>query len=578
MASRRSFVGWRLAVRAALFAWAVGGAFGVDAAMADAPAKGGTIRLNGFQPPKSMNAYVDNFQYTQMTFQLMYETLIETDSETSEFTPGLASSWKVSDDAQSFTFTLDPAAKWSDGRPVTADDVKWTFDAVMAPDAQTGPYKAQLCDFESPLVVDERTVVFRVHHGQRHWRDLLHCGQFPIMPRHAFEGRDFNALSLEGAVVSGPYRLARLDEQVESVFERRGDWWRNAARERDRGRYNFDRIVMRYFADDMNAYEAFKLGKLDVYAVYTARIMATETRGEKYDRNHIRVRRVANQRPCGFQGFAMNMRRPPFDDLRVRKAMAQLIDRETMNRTLMYSQYFLHRSYLESLYDARHPCGNVFWKYDPAAAAKLLDEAGWTLDPGTGRRTKEGRSFAFTFLSRSASEDKFLAPFAAALKDVGIEMSIVRKDLTGWARDMDEFNFDMTWSAWGSSVFPNAEPLWSSREADRKSGCNYTGFASKEVDALIEEEKSEFDVERRAEINRRIDALIAEQVPYVLLWNINSTRLLYWNKFGMPEAPLGRFGTETEIPYYWWYDADAAEELRTGDWLPSIPVEARYGK
>jgi len=541
------------------------------------PVVGGTIRLNGFQPPKSMNAFVDNMRYTRMTFSFMYETLIETDSVTAEFIPGLAESWEMSDDAQCYTFHIDPKAKWSDGMPVTSADVKWTFDTIMEPSALTGPTKALLCDFDSPEIVDERTVRFRVHHGELHWRDLLNCGTFEIMPKHVFEGKDFNALTLEGAVVSGPYVLAKVDDQVECVFERRSDWWRIGHRKNVEGYFNFERIVIRYFADDMNAYEAFKLGKLDVYAVYSARIMSTETRGPKYDTNKIRVRRVTNHTPCGFQGFAMNLRHPPFNDLKARQAMAMLVDRPTMNRTLMYNEYFLHRSYCESLYDSEHSCTNKLWEYDPKAAAKLLDEAGWEINPKTGIREKDGRPFKFAFLSRSGSEDKFLATFSAALKNVGVEMTIVRKDLAGWMRDMDDFNFDMTWSSWGSSIFPNFETLWSTREANRKTGNNITGFSNPEVDRLIELEKSEFNLEKRNEYHRRADAIIASQVPYVLLWNTSSTRLLYWNKFGMPEAPLGRFGIETEIPYYWWYDADAAEELRTEEWLPSIPVETKYG-
>ena len=559
-------------LRAPAFALA---AFAALEAAAAGPKPGGTIRLNGFQPPKSMNAYVDHMRYTHMTFSFMYETLIETDPVTAEFIPGLADKWEISEDAQSYTFHIDPAAKWSDGVPVTSADVKWTFDTIMAPNAMTGPVKAVLCDFDSPEIVDERTVVFRVRHGERHWRDLLSCGTFEIMPKHVFEGKDFNALTLEGAVVSGPYRLAKVEEQVECVFERRADWWRIGHRKNVEGHLNFERIAIRYFADDMNAFEAFKLGKLDVYAVYSARIMATETRGPKFDSNKIRVRKISNRNPCGFQGFAMNMRRPPFDDLKVRQAMALLVDRETMNRTLMYSEYFLHRSYCESLYDSAHPCKNRLWEYDPKAAAKLLDEAGWDIDPKTGIRTKNGRPFKFSFLSRSGTDEKFLAPFSAALKSVGVEMTIVRKDLAGWMRDMDEFNFDMTWSAWGTSIFPNLEPQWSSRESNRKSGNNVTGFANAEVDKLIALEKSEFDLEKRYEYIRRMDEIIASQVPYVLLWNISSTRLLYWNKFGMPEAPLGRFGIETEIPYYWWYDSDAAEELHTEDWLPSVPVEVK---
>lgn len=547
---------------------------------------GGVIRLYGGPPPKSLNAYIDSNTYTYMTFQLMYETLLTVDPVTSEFAPGLACHWTISDDGHDFTFEIDPAAVWSDGRPVTAEDVRWTFDIVRDPASQTGPFQVMLADFAPPTIITNaaetvhRTVRFHVSHPGRHWRDLLNCGaQLQILPAHAFRGKRFTALDLVNAVVSGPYRLARVDPQVESVFARRPDWWR-AARPSCRHTMNFDTITMRYYADAMNAFEAFKAGRLDVYAVYSARIWANETHGPKFDRNWILARRVRNHRPVGFQGFAFNMRRPPFDDLRVRQALAMLIDRATMNRTLMFSLYFLHRSYFEDLYDVVHPCPNRFWPYDPAAAARLLDAAGWTVDPATGLRTKDGRPFVFTFLSRDAMEDKFLAPFSATLRATGIEMKIVRKDFAGWMRDMDAFNFDMAWASWSSSVFRDPEPAWASSEADRPSGNNIPGLKIPALDALIAEEKSVLSAAARNDLYRRMDALIAAQVPYILLWNTDSTRLLYWNRFGTPPTILDRFDDETCLLTYWWFDSDSAAELdeaqHDGTVLPRVPVDVDY--
>ena len=151
--------------------------------------------------------------------------------------------------------------------------------------------------------------------------------------------------------------LSAVKEQIEIRLRRRRDWWAGS-KPSTRNTMNFDTVVFRYFSSNENAFEAFKKGLVDVYAVYTARIWANETIGEKFDKNWIVKRRVKNHDPIGFQGFAMNMRRPPFDDLRVRKAMAHLVDRETMIRTMMFGAYFLHRSYFEDLYDADHPCTN----------------------------------------------------------------------------------------------------------------------------------------------------------------------------------------------------------------------------
>ena len=530
--------------------------------------KGGTIRFSGGQGPKSYNAYLDNNTYTRMTFDLMYENLLTIDSTTLDFRPGLARRWAVSADGRDFTFELDPQAAWSDGAPVTADDVKWTFDAVLAPASETGSWKAILGAFESPEVLDARTVRFRKKgESPRDWRDLMHCGLFWILPKHAFAGREFNKASLVGMPVGGPYRLARVDEQVESEFRRETNWWRRD-RPSAQGLYNFDRVVMRYYADNENAFEALKKKAIDVYPVYSARIMNAETKGEKFARNWILKRRVRNKSPIGFQGFAMNMRRPPFDSLKVRQAMAKLVDRETMNRTMMNGEYFLQKSYCEDLYDAAHPCRNPVWSFDVAGAKRLLAEAGFA------------KGFAFTFLSRSAGEDKFLSLFTQALAACGVKMEIVRKDFAGWMRDMDAYHFDMTWAAWGASVFRNPETSWAAEEGRRPGGNNVTGLDVPAIDALVAAEKRMDSAAERADAYREIDRLVAEQVPYVLLWNTNEHRILYWNKFGTPRAILGRIGDEDGVLTYWWYDDDRAHELdramKNGTCLPSVPLRVDF--
>ena len=530
--------------------------------------KGGTVRFSGAQPPKSFNAYVDNNSYTRMTFDLMYENLIGVDSSTLEFVPSLARRWAVSEDGNEFVFVIDGRAHWSDGRPVTAHDVKWTFDTVVAPTSDTGPWKTTLAAFESPIVEDERTVRFRKKAGSaKDWRDVMHCGMFWVLPSHFFGGKDFNKLDLEGAVVGGAYRISRVEEQVETELSRVDGWWR-----RDligcRGVCNFDRIVLRYHADLENAFEALKKMSIDVYPVYTARIMAQEARGEKFDRNWILKRRVRNHRPAGFQGFAMNVRRKPFDDLRVRQAMSHLIDRATMNRTMMYNEYFMLNSYYPDIYDASAPCGNKLFDFDVEKAKALLSEAGL------------GGGFSFTFLSRSSSEDKFLALFDHALRSCGISMRIERKDFAGWMRDMDGFNFDMTWASWGSSIFKNPETMWLSSEADRRGSSNITGFRSSKVDRIIAAEKTMGSVKEREAAYKGIDELVAAESPYALLWGSDSTRILYWNKFGMPKTVLSRYSDEEAVLTYWWYDEDRAAELeeaiKNHTCLPDVPEDVVF--
>lgn len=516
--------------------------------------KGGEICVFGGQYPKSMNYYTDSNVLSAQIFGMMYENLLSFNPVSLDYEPGLAEKWHISKDKKTFTFQLDPRARWSDGRPVSASDVAWTYEAIMDPSHMTGPHKVSLERFEPPEVIDKRTICFTAK--SVHWKNLLALGSLQILPKHAMSGRDFNKINFSFPVVTGPYHPGEIQEGMFIRMEKRKDWWQKDFA-RNQGKYNFNTIVFRFYAERANAFEGFKKGKIDLFPVYTSRIWIKETSGRAFFLNHILKRKIYNQKPVGFQGFAMNMRKPPFDDPRVRKAMALLLDRRKMNQTLMYNQYFLHRSYYEDLYSSDIPCPNPLTELDRDKARHLLGKAGWRVNPDSGWREKNDEKLTVKFLTRDASSEKFLSIYAQDLKDAGIDMVIDKKDWAAWARDMDEFNFQMTWAAWGSSMFKDPEGMWASAEADRQGSANIAGFADPEVDRLIEVQKTSFDVKKRNQICRMIDQKVFDVHPYALLWNIDYTRLLYWNKFGTPPTVLSKYGDEMSAIAYWWYDHDA---------------------
>ncbi len=538
---------------------------------------GGEISVFGGQYPKSLNYYLDNNVLSAEVFGALFESLLTLNPLTMKYEPGLADKWTISDDKKTFTFHINPKARWSDGTPVTAEDVKWTYDVILDPKNMTGPHKINMERFTPPEVVDQHTIRFTAK--EIHWKNLLAASGFQILCRAAYQNVDFNTINFEFPVVSGPCQLGRIDEGVLLKLNRRSDWWHiDAASSRNKG--NFDTITYKFFAERTNAFEAFKKGIIDLFPVYTSRIWINETGGEVFIKNHIIKQKIHNHKPVGFQGFAMNMRKPPFDDILVRKAMAFLLDREKMNQTLMYGQYFLHQSYFEDLYSDAIPCPNPAIELNRKKARALLKQAGWAVNPDTGYLEKDGNKFSFQFLTRDASSEKFLSIYAEDLKDAGIEMRIDKKDWAAWARDMEEFNYQMTWASWSSGVFKDPESMWLSAEADRNSGNNITGFKNKTVDALIEKQKTIFDIEKRNDIYREIDQLIYQEYPYVLLWNIDYTRLLYWNKFGTPPTVLSKYGDESSALWYWWIDEDSkamlndAIEMKT--LLPPKPASVQF--
>ena len=521
--------------------------------------KGGRIRISGMMP-KSLNGLLDNNYFTWQVFGQMYESLLGADDSTGDDARGLASEWRVSDDGRVFTFVIDPAAKWSDGKPVTAEDVLWTFNAIVNPAHMTGSIKVALATFTQtpPEILAPDTIRFTA--SETHWRNLGAAGGFPVMPKHVFAPRDFNKINFDFPVVSGPYRLGKIKENISIEMRRRPDWWA-ASRPENQNLYNFDTIEFVAFTEGGNAWEAFRKDQFDFFAVYSARVWERESAGPLFANNWIVKNSIRNKRPTGFQGFAMNMRRFPYDDPRVRQALAYLLDRQSMNETMMFNAYFLHRSYFEDLYDADTPCPNTFYEYNPDKARALLAEAGWGADPATGQLSKNGKPLVLKFLARDSGSDKFLARYKNDLARAGIGLEIERKDWAAWSRDMDAFNFDITWAAWGASIKKDPEAMWHSDHSRTEGGNNITGFTDPRVDALIEAQKSVMSLAERNDICREIDRIIAAQTPYILLWNTDSCRLLWWNRFGVPDTIISRFGGETDALRYWWYDPDAAAAL-----------------
>ena len=544
-------------------------------ASADAE-RGGTITLFAGPTPKSFNYYLDQSSLSATIFGKLFESLLGSDPISLEDRPGLAQKWSISDDKKTFTFWMDPMAKWSDGTSITAHDVKWTYDAIMDPKNLTGPFKVGLARFESVEVVDDNQIKFTAKNI--HWSNLNEISGFGILPKHVFEEKDFNKVNFEFPVVSGAYELGEYKEGFYVKLKRRHDTYWGKDQASNKYLANFNELKYRFYEERENAFDAFQKGEIDIFPVYTAHRWVAQTDGEKYQKNWIIKQKIYNDHAVGFQGFAMNMRRPPFDDIRVRQAMTHLVNRPSMNETLMHKQYALSKSYYPAAYSSSHPCGNELIPYDPEKAASLLDEAGWMVNPETGIREKDGKALSFSMLTRSSTADKFMVIFGEDLKKAGVELKISKKDWAAWAKDMDEFNYDMTWAAWGAGTASQIDPetMWYSKEGDRPSGFNITGLKNPRVDELIEKQKTEFDVSKRLEMIREIDDIIYKEVPYVLLWNLDYIRLLYWNKFGKPDTILGKYGTENAAYTLWWIDPDSEAGLKQAmENDLSLPPEAK---
>ncbi len=430
--------------------------------------------------------------------------------------------------------------------------------------------------FERPEIVDEKTV--RIVAKQKYWKAFWDAGAFVAFPKHAWEGKDFNKITFDFPVVSGPYKLRQVRRNRFALLERRGDWW-GRAKKYNANKYNFDYIRYKFIEDRNSALEAFKKGDYDMFAVYTASTWAQQTDFETVQKNQVIRQEISNKEPRGFQGIAMNMRRSQLSDVRVRQALQFLLDRGRMNEKLMENQYILLNSYFPDLYPGfRNPDAELKL-FDPDRARKLLDEAGWKVGKGGIRQNAEGQPLSVTFLT-FASDQRHLNIYVEDLKKVGIQTKIDQLSMTEVQKRLDEFNFDMFWINTGASRLRDPEPMFLSEQADKPSSYNYAGIKDEQVDRILAQLKTQQNLNARIALLRQLDARIIELNPFVLLWQSDRTRLLYWNKFATPKNVLNKFNRENSALVYWWYDPDKVAALeaakKDGTTLPDEPDFVQY--
>ncbi|MCQ2054822.1 MAG: extracellular solute-binding protein [Fibrobacter sp.] len=527
----------------------------------------GTITLWGSAMPKSFNMWEDYNSFSAELMSMMYEPLVNLHSTEDREVGILADSWNISDDGKTFTFHVDPRAKWSDGKPVTAEDVQFYYDVIMDEKNLTPIFKVGLSRFERPVVIDSLTLSLTAK--EEHWGNFWEAAGMLAFPKHVWAGKDFNQIRYDFPVVSGPYiiKTFREDRYVELV--RRADWW-GFHKNWNRGKYNFQKIRYRFMNDQTKALEAFKKQDFNAYAIYTSSIWMKQTDFEAVQKGWAVKQRIFNKEPMGFQGMAINMRKPQFQDVRVRKALSYLMNREQMNEKYMYGQYFLLNSYYPDLWqNNQNPTAPVY-RFNPDSARALLAEAGYKVN-AQGVLEKDGKPFTINFIT--ASEDmRHLTLYQEDLKKVGIEATIEQMSQSTLRKRLDDADFDLYWVNWGAGRLRDPESSWYSATAMQKGTNNLSGVQDAVVDSLIDLQKTEFDLAKRNEILKALDNRLAEIVPYVLMWQCDHHRVLYWNRYGTPEKVFDMYNREDAIPVYWWVDPaksaalDAA--IKKGEALP----------
>jgi microcin C transport system substrate-binding protein len=475
-------------------------------------------------------------------------------------------------------FELRPAAKFSDGTPVTADDVAWTYNTLLAQGRPS--FRIQMADVKDVVVEGPRRVVFHFKSNENRELPLI-LGGMPVMPKHFFEGRDFTKPLADPPVGSGPYRVASFELGRNVVYERRPDWWA-AKLPTAIGTNNFDRVRFEYFRDSAVAMEAFKAGQIDLRSENISKNWATAYDFPAVQKGLVIKGDFKHHLPTGMQGYVMNTRRPVFADPLVRQAMAETFDFEWENKNLFYSSYVRTLSYFSNsdLASSGIPEGDELKLLEPyrkelppalftepfklpvtdgsgnnreqlRIALKLLEQAGWMVKD---RRLvdKNGEQMSFTILIDDPSLERPALPYVQLLQKLGIDARARTVDPAQYQHLTDDFDFDMTMIVYPQSDIPGNElrDYFTCAAAKAQGSSNWGGICDPAVDALVERVVTAQDRQTLTTAARALDRVLLWRWYLVPNWDSNSFHVAYWDRFGHPDKPIREgfnFGT-------WWVD------------------------
>jgi len=566
-----------------------------DYVNANAP-KGGTVKLGATGSFDNLNGFIVKGEAASGLGNI-YDTLMTGSADEAFSAYGLlAQSIETPEDRSWVQFVLRKEARWHDGKPVTADDVIWTFNTLI--EKGTPGYRYYYADVAGVEKIDERTVRFTFKNGKNRELPLI-MGQLVVLPKHYWQDKDFAKTTLEPPLGSGPYRIESLEAGRDISYARVEDYWG-----RDLpvnvGRDNFDVIRYDYYRDATVQVEAFKAGAFDFRAENISKVWATAYDIPAVKNGLIKKIEVKHNRTAIIQGFIYNTRRDIFKEPKLRQALAYAFDFAWSNRNLFYGQYTRTRSYFDNSelaatglpgpdeleilepFRGRIPDEVFTTEYQPPKTKgdgrirsnlrigdRLLKEAGWVIEDGQRINEKTGQVLEFEILLVSPAFERVVLPFIKNLERLGVKASVRTVDSAQYLRRLETFDYDMLTSAWGQSLSPGNEQLgyWGSQAASQNGSQNYIGISDPVVDELIAGLIAAPDRKSLVTRTRALDRVLQWGHYLIPHWHLDYDRLIFWNKFERPAVtPLSgaQLGT-------WWINPDAAKAAIEG--LKSLKSE-----
>jgi microcin C transport system substrate-binding protein len=516
----------------------------------------------------------------------VFDTLMKSsDDEPFSKYPLIAKTIETPKDRAWVAFEIDERARFHDGSPITAEDVAFSFETLVSDKAH--PFYRQ---YYKDVVKVERagpmTVRFTFKAAGNRELPLI-VSELAVVSKAYWSKREFDKVTLERPLGNGPYKIGQFAAGRYITFERVKDYWAADLPSR-RGYDNFDILRLDYYRDTTVAREAFKAGEYDYRNENQALAWATQYDIAPVRQGLLIKRPVPTTIPQGMQAFVLNIRRPFFADWRVRRALALVFDFEWANKNIFHSQYVRTKSYFanselaseglpqgeelkilegfkgrvpESVFKEAYTlpvyAGDGNTREGLRQALDLLKEAGWEFKDG--RLMKGRETMRFEAMLQQQADERYTLPYAQTLRRLGITMTVRQIDPTQYQKRVEKFDFDLISGGWGQSESPGNEQrnFWGSAAADIEGSDNYVGIKNKAIDELIELVIGAPDREQLVARTKALDRVLLHHHFVVPHWHIAIDRILYWDKFGVPEPH--RRGTSTR---YWWLDPAKAARLK----------------
>lgn len=557
----------------------------------DAP-KGGTLKRSAMGTFDSLNSFISKGTPAAAS-TLLYDTLmVHSQDETSSIYGLIAQTITVPPERTWVEFGINPNARFQDGQPITAADVKFSFETLINKGSPL--YAVYYHDVTGVEIKDPLTIRFTFRDGNNRELPLI-LGQLPIFPAHYWQDKDFAAANLTVPVGSGAYTVEKIIPGRTIVYKRLDNYWAKDLPSR-KGIDNFDHLSYDYYRDGDVALEAFKAGEFDLRQENSASRWVTRYDIPAVHDGRILKLSIPDHNPSGMQGYIYNTRRELFQNIKVREALAYAYDFEWANKNLSYGGLTRTRSYfmnsemestgtpsadelslLEPLKD-EIPARVFSEQYNPPQtdgsgnirpqlrqALRILREGGWEIHGNRLLSDKTGEQMRFELLIYSdPGMERTVLPYIRNLRRLGIDVEIRRVDITQFINRLRSFDFDMTVAVIPMSNSPGNElrDYFNSANANVPDSSNLAGISNPAVDTLVEKIINAPSKEMFVAACQALDRVLLWNFYLVPQFTIPDTHIAVWDKFGRPSTlPLYSPGLDT-----WW--AKSAEHAASSQGNP----------